>query len=61
MDALDFGRKILAKQGFSRLLGTELTRFDADGVEMRLPITEELTQQHGFAHGGVISISPTMR
>ena len=52
---LEMGRAILDAQPFSRLLGTEMTHY-ADGVvELRLPMTEQLKQQHGFAHGGVVA------
>jgi uncharacterized protein (TIGR00369 family) len=52
---LEFGRQILATQPFSVLLGTELTRFEEGLVEMRLTLKPEHLQQHGFAHGGVVS------
>lgn len=52
---LQMGRDILAKQAFSRLLGTELTRLSPGEVELQLPMRDDLTQQHGFAHGGVVS------
>lgn len=52
---MEQGKKILASQPFSVLLGAELTRFDAQGTEIRIPIRGELKQQHGFVHGGVIS------
>lgn len=52
---LEIGRAILKAQNFSRLLGTEMTRFEDDQVELRLPVTEQLQQQHGFVHGGVIA------
>ncbi len=54
-DVLDFGRKILAAQPFSRLLGTELTRFENGVAELRLELKPEHLQQHGFAHGGIVS------
>jgi uncharacterized protein (TIGR00369 family) len=54
-DMLAIGREILAAQGFSRLLGTEMTAYGPDGVELRLPLRPELLQQNGFAHGGVVS------
>lgn len=37
------------------LLGAELTSFDSAGIELRVPITDKLKQQHGLVHGGVIS------
>lgn len=55
IDMLEAGRQVLASQPFSRLLGTELTAFSEDGVELRLPLKPTLQQQNGFAHGGVIS------
>lgn len=55
IDMLAMGRQVLAMQGFSRLLGTELIGYGPEGVEMRLPLRDELGQQNGFAHGGVIS------
>lgn len=52
---LALGRRVLEAQGFSRLLGTELTAWDETGVQLELAITERLTQQHGFVHGGVLA------
>lgn len=46
---------ILAAQPFSVLLGTVVTPYDAEGVELQLPVTDKLRQQHGFAHGGVLA------
>lgn len=54
-DILDFGRKILASQPFSKLLGTELQKFETGIAELSLEVQEHHKQQHGFAHGGVIS------
>ena len=48
-------RQVLQAQPFSRLLGAELVHFSDDGVELRLPISAQLKQQHGSVHGGVIS------
>lgn len=55
IDMLAMGQQVLASQAFSRLLGTELTAFDGERVELRLPLRDELKQQNGFAHGGVLS------
>ena len=52
---LDWGRKVLASQPFSVLLGAELVAFSPGIAELRIPIKPELKQQHGFVHGGVIS------
>ncbi|WP_151635834.1 PaaI family thioesterase [Noviherbaspirillum aerium] len=52
---LQLGQQALASQPFSRLIGAVLTRFDAEGTELRVPVQESLKQQHGFLHGGVVS------
>ncbi|HEA18558.1 MAG: PaaI family thioesterase [Pseudoalteromonas prydzensis] len=52
---LDYGKKILREQPFSMLLGAELTEFDEGKAELSLVIRDELTQNFGFVHGGVLS------
>jgi uncharacterized protein (TIGR00369 family) len=52
---LQLGREVLAEQPFSRLLGAELTQLAPGKAELQLVLKQELTQQHGFAHGGVVS------
>jgi len=52
---LERGRDVLAAQGFSRLLGTELEAFEPGRAELSLQVTPQLLQQHGFVHGGVLS------
>jgi uncharacterized protein (TIGR00369 family) len=54
-DLLDFGRRALASQPFSKLVGAEITRLEPGFAELRLPLSDQLKQQHGFAHGGVVS------
>ncbi len=54
-DLLAFGRRILAEQPFSILLGAELTAFEPGRAELRLAVRHELKQQYGFVHGGVLS------
>ncbi|WP_296657050.1 PaaI family thioesterase [Paraburkholderia sp.] len=54
-DLVDRARGALHAQPFSVLLGTELTHIGADDLTLRLPVRDELRQQHGFVHGGVIS------
>lgn len=53
-DLLAIGRRILASQPFSVLMGTELLLLGEGMAEMRVPIRAELTNQHGFVQGGVI-------
>jgi len=52
---LEFGKEALASQPFSRLIGAELTGFAPGHVELAITITDQIKQQHGFVHGGVIS------
>ncbi|WP_322104564.1 PaaI family thioesterase [Paraburkholderia sp. J41] len=54
-DLADRARGALHAQPFSMLLGTELTHVGAGELTLRLPVREELKQQHGFVHGGVVS------
>ena len=52
---LQMGRDVLAQQSFSRLLGTELAALAPGQVELQLALRDDLLQQNGFAHGGVVS------
>ena len=52
---LEFARQVLASQPFSELLHAEIVAFGPDLVELRIPVTNQLKQQHGFVHGGVVS------
>lgn len=54
-ELLAFGREVLRQQPFSNLLGTELTVLEPGETELVLNVREELKQQHGFVHGGVVS------
>lgn len=55
MTELETARQVLRAQPFSRLIEAELLAYSARGVELRLPITEQVKQQNGFVHGGVLS------
>jgi uncharacterized protein (TIGR00369 family) len=48
-------RAVLAAQPFSAMLGAEVAALSAEGVELRLPVSGALLQQHGFVHGGVVA------
>lgn len=54
-DLFTLGKEVLASQPFSVLIGAELLSFSQGYAELKIPIRSELKQQHGFAHGGVIS------
>ncbi len=43
------------RQPFMALLGAELGRVETGKVEIRLAFHENLTQQHGFLHAGVLT------
>ena len=42
------------RQQAMALLGAQLSRLTPGACEIRLPYKPELTQQHGFFHGGII-------
>lgn len=52
---LELGRRVLAEQPFSVLLGASLVALEPGRCELALPLRDDLRQQHGFAHGGVVS------
>jgi len=54
-DLLALARGIFEAQAFSRLLGATLVRTSAEDTEIRLPVRDDLLQQHGFVHGGVLA------
>lgn len=51
---LAFAQKILAAQPFSVLLGTRITAFGDGQATLELDIRDELRQQNGVLHGGVL-------
>ncbi|MEU9805838.1 PaaI family thioesterase [Mycobacterium sp. NPDC050853] len=55
MITLDQARQVLDAQPFSRLLGASISRLDESGIQLSLDIRDELRQQSGFIHGGVLS------
>lgn len=52
---LAFAQQIFANQPYTQLLQAELIEASENGVVIELPMRKDLQQQHGFAHGGVIS------
>jgi uncharacterized protein (TIGR00369 family) len=54
---LDFERRIrtsFARQGLNRTIGATLGRVSAGVVEIEVPFRGDVSQQHGFFHGGVM-------
>jgi uncharacterized protein (TIGR00369 family) len=47
-------RTSFARQGIMQFLGAELAAVQPGHCEVRLPYKPQLSQQHGFFHGGVI-------
>lgn len=54
-ELLTWGRSVLASQPFSVWIGTELSVLEPGKAELIIPLKRELQQQHGFAHGGLVS------
>lgn len=54
-ELFEFGTKVLREQPFSVLVGTRLDVFEEGKAVLSLPVRDDLKQQHGFVHGGVIS------
>lgn len=48
-------RSSFERQGAMTLFGAVLARIDAGAVEIHLPFRPDLTQQHGYFHGGIVT------
>lgn len=51
--AVALAQSVLDSQPFSVLVGARVEHMAQGGVVVRVPFRAELTQHHGFAHGGV--------
>ena len=47
-------RESFVRQKVMGLIGAELTRVEAGCVDIELPFRDDLTQQHGFFHAGIV-------
>ncbi|MBL6931774.1 MAG: PaaI family thioesterase [Rhodospirillales bacterium] len=47
-------RESFAKQGIMNHIGAEIGAVSPGRCEIRLPYSDDLSQQHGFFHGGVV-------
>lgn len=47
-------RRSFSSQAFMSTLGAELTAVGEGLVEIRLPFSSQLTQQHGYLHAGAV-------
>lgn len=52
---LAIGRQVLAAQPFSALVGARLASLTPGQAELHVPVTNNVRQQNGFVHGGVVS------
>lgn len=52
---LILARAVIEAQAFSRLLGARVAEFSDGYAVLELDITENLLQQNGFVHGGVLA------
>ena len=50
----ELAEKVLAAQPFSVLLGARVIAFGAGGATLELDIRDDLRQQNGYLHGGVL-------
>ncbi|MFD5098464.1 PaaI family thioesterase [Streptomyces albidochromogenes] len=48
-------QKVLDSQPFSRLLGARITAFGDGAAVLEVAVRDELRQQNGFLHGGVLA------
>ncbi len=49
-------RAAFAQQKVMQTIGARLTRFAPGEIEIELPFRDDLTQQHGYTHAGIITI-----
>jgi len=49
-------RASFARQKAMATIGASLARVDAGACEIELPFREDLTQQKGFVHGGIVGM-----
>ncbi|MDV8009305.1 PaaI family thioesterase [Rhodococcus sp. IEGM 1318] len=54
-DMTEFANKIFSSQPFSNFIGAELDHVGKNSAQISAMMREDLRQQHGYAHGGVIS------
>lgn len=55
MDINAIAHQIFNSQPFSEFIGAKLIKIEGHYVELELILLDQHKQQHGFAHGGVIS------
>ena len=53
--SFEAAQQVLDSQPFSGHVGARITEFGDGGAVLEVDVREELTQQNGFLHGGVLS------
>lgn len=53
MSPRDIVNRMYAHDAFSKWLGIEITHVDKGSCELRMQLTEEMTNGFGIAHGGI--------
>lgn len=53
--ALAFAQGVIDAQPFSTLVGAKVEKMNHEEVVVRVPFRQELTQHHGFIHGGMLA------
>lgn len=53
--AIALAQSVITAQPFSSLIGAKVEAFTPAGVVVRVPFKPELTQHHGFIHGGMLA------
>ena len=53
---MNYIRESFARQKAMALIGASLTRVEAGRVEIALPYRDDITQQKGYVHGGIIGM-----
>ncbi len=54
-DIIDLAKSIFCGQPFSRHIGADLVEITQTRAVIEVELRDELRQQHGYAHGGVLS------
>jgi uncharacterized protein (TIGR00369 family) len=55
---IDFERRVrasFARQRVMETIGASMSRVEPGAVEITLPYRDDLTQQHGFIHAGIVA------
>jgi acyl-coenzyme A thioesterase PaaI-like protein len=61
MDSAERVRRSFSKQGLMTTLGATLGPISPGAVEIVLPASPAISQQHGFVHAGAVSALQTRR